>query len=279
MSAARVELRAPHQRPLPQGHRNLRHWTPCSVRSTGCGTEKGSAARALTAQRCFQHQAGDNPVLWESLGPEQAPPAEAPPGIPSVTSWLTCLHPRCLIGQGKGLQVTPPDVPPPLWGHCQCSVRDCPPCEERRRPLPAAPTGGCSFLLPTAPGGLNTNILMPKGEGEGQTPHRALTKAEPEFPVQRNHLSMSHTDPSTSWRGKRLPIMHNSLRGKDICDQVMTTWACVSGCSIVSHSCDPMDCSPPGSSVHGIFQARILEWAAVCFSRGSSPPQDRTCVY
>ena len=30
--------------------------------------------------------------------------------------------------------------------------------------------------------------------------------------------------------------------------------------------CDPMDCSPPGSSVHGIFQARILEWVAISFS-------------
>ena len=34
--------------------------------------------------------------------------------------------------------------------------------------------------------------------------------------------------------------------------------------------CDPMDCSLPGSSVHGIFQARILEWVAISFSRGSS---------
>ena len=34
----------------------------------------------------------------------------------------------------------------------------------------------------------------------------------------------------------------------------------------VSDSCDPMDCSPPGSSVHGIFQARIPEWVAVSFS-------------
>ena len=37
-------------------------------------------------------------------------------------------------------------------------------------------------------------------------------------------------------------------------------------------------CSPPGSSVHGILQARILEWAAISFSRGSSQPWDRTCV-
>ena len=42
--------------------------------------------------------------------------------------------------------------------------------------------------------------------------------------------------------------------------------------------CDPMDCSPPGSSIHGIPQARILEWVAISFSRGSSRPRDRTQV-
>ena len=42
--------------------------------------------------------------------------------------------------------------------------------------------------------------------------------------------------------------------------------------------CDRMDCSPPGSSVHGILQARILEWVAISFSRGSSWPGDRTWV-
>ena len=42
--------------------------------------------------------------------------------------------------------------------------------------------------------------------------------------------------------------------------------------------CDPMDCSPPGSSVHGILQARILEWVAILFSRESSRPKDRTQV-
>ena len=42
--------------------------------------------------------------------------------------------------------------------------------------------------------------------------------------------------------------------------------------------CDPLDCSPPGSSVHGIFQARILEWIANSSSRGSSWPKDRTHV-
>ena len=42
--------------------------------------------------------------------------------------------------------------------------------------------------------------------------------------------------------------------------------------------CDPMDCSLLGSSIHGIFQARILEWVAVSFSRGSSRPRDWTRV-
>ena len=42
--------------------------------------------------------------------------------------------------------------------------------------------------------------------------------------------------------------------------------------------CDPMDCSLPGFSVHGIFQARVLEWGAIAFSRGSSWPRDQTQV-
>ena len=42
--------------------------------------------------------------------------------------------------------------------------------------------------------------------------------------------------------------------------------------------CNPPDCSPPGFPVHGIHQARILEWVAISFSRGSSQPRDWTCV-
>ena len=53
--------------------------------------------------------------------------------------------------------------------------------------------------------------------------------------------------------------------------------ACVSKslqCPKCSTLCNPMDCSPPSSSVHGIFQARILEWFAMPPSRGSSQPRD-----
>ena len=42
--------------------------------------------------------------------------------------------------------------------------------------------------------------------------------------------------------------------------------------------CDPMDYSLPGASVHGILQARILEWVLMPFSKGSSQPRDQTCV-
>ena len=42
--------------------------------------------------------------------------------------------------------------------------------------------------------------------------------------------------------------------------------------------CDPMDCSPPGSSVHEVLQARILEWVPMPSSRESSRPRDETCV-
>ena len=53
-------------------------------------------------------------------------------------------------------------------------------------------------------------------------------------------------------------------------------------CAKLLQSCltlyDPMDCSPPGSSVHGISQARILEWVAMSSSRGSSQPRDQTCI-
>ena len=42
--------------------------------------------------------------------------------------------------------------------------------------------------------------------------------------------------------------------------------------------CNPLDYSPPGSSIHGNFQARILEWVAILFSRGSSQPRDKIQV-
>ena len=58
-------------------------------------------------------------------------------------------------------------------------------------------------------------------------------------------------------------------------------YTCFCACSVSQLClafCDPMDSSPPGSSVHGISQARILEWVAISYSRGPSRPRDRTCI-
>ena len=53
---------------------------------------------------------------------------------------------------------------------------------------------------------------------------------------------------------------------------------CAKSLQLCTALCDPMDCSPSGSSVHGILQARILEWVAIPFSKGSSWPRDRTHI-
>ena len=61
----------------------------------------------------------------------------------------------------------------------------------------------------------------------------------------------------------------------------MCVCVCVCVCSFTQSCltlCDPMGYSPPGSSVHGILQARVLEWVAMLSSRGSSWPRDRTNI-
>ena len=72
------------------------------------------------------------------------------------------------------------------------------------------------------------------------------------------------------WQAGSLPLV---LPGKPIKRVyiVLITQSCPT-------LCGAMDCSPPGSSVHGLLQARILEWLAILFSRESSWPRDQTCV-
>ena len=71
------------------------------------------------------------------------------------------------------------------------------------------------------------------------------------------------------------------LQMRDIwvsCLATLNTCVVVVSHSVVSNSLQPMNCSPPGSSVHVILQARILKWVAISFSRGSSQPRDQTWV-
>ena len=64
-------------------------------------------------------------------------------------------------------------------------------------------------------------------------------------------------------------IVTSGFSGKEV--KVKVTQSCPT-------LCDPMDCSPPGSSVHGILQVRLLVWVAFPFSRGSSQSRDGTRV-
>ena len=66
-------------------------------------------------------------------------------------------------------------------------------------------------------------------------------------------------------------LMSPALAGKFFTTVCEVTQSCLT-------LCNPMGCSPPGSSVHGILQARILEWVTIFFSRGSSQPRDQTQV-
>ena len=83
----------------------------------------------------------------------------------------------------------------------------------------------------------------------------------------------------------KLLIIAISIVIKEAFDLVYWLWStlCVCECAQLLQSCptlcDPMDCSPPASSVRGISPARILEWVAMPSSRESSPPKDGTQVF
>ena len=73
-----------------------------------------------------------------------------------------------------------------------------------------------------------------------------------------------------------LPLQMNYKITKTLEAEFASSSLCM--CVLDAQSCDPIDCSPPGSSVHGISQGRMLEWVAVSSSRGSSWPRDWTWV-
>ena len=81
----------------------------------------------------------------------------------------------------------------------------------------------------------------------------------------KRHTGFCHLQPRTlAWNTKHLS--HSTQKSESEVAQLCLTL------------CNPMNCNPPHSSVHGILQARIPEWVAISFSRGSSPPRDRTQV-
>ena len=84
-------------------------------------------------------------------------------------------------------------------------------------------------------------------------------------------MDEAHSPSKIGNRSRNPP--HDDLRVgrfKDRDFKLCVCLACVISCSVMSSALQPLDCSLPGSSVHGIFQARILEWVAISSVRGTS---------
>ena len=92
--------------------------------------------------------------------------------------------------------------------------------------------------------------------------------------------NFSHNSPlfsPFSWYGKTLLQMANFL-SVWVPEWLICVCVCVPAQSCMT-LCDPLDRSPPASSVHGVFQARVLEGVVVSFSRGSSRPRDGSYIF
>ena len=139
---------------------------------------------------------------------------------------------------------------------------------------------GCSH------GHLPTQELCAEGKWEPVGKQQAVSPQEHALDRGLAHTSSGHsirgaggkqrgTGPSSTWSDRVLATGH-------LAEGEARVPAGMKGKVLIAQSCptlrDPMDCSPPGSSVHRISQARILECVAMPFSRGSSQPKDRTLV-
>ena len=83
-----------------------------------------------------------------------------------------------------------------------------------------------------------------------------------------------------------IEVIHNRNQGnvmfflsRDKPREIVCLCVCVRTRSVLLTLCDLLDCSLSSCSVHGSCQAKILEWVAISFSRGSSGPRNRTCVF
>ena len=95
------------------------------------------------------------------------------------------------------------------------------------------------------------------------------TRDQAHAPCSRSSESFNHWTAKGSPSGRSLAYFFSVYRMTEVKALVTQSYLTL---------CDPKGCSPPGSFVHGISQARILEWVAIPFSRGSSWPRDQTQV-
>ena len=141
--------------------------------------------------------------------------------------------------------------------------------------LVCAVTGGDS--CPRGAKGLwerHLPLPSPSPAGRASRPHSPLVQLKPDG-EGAHQCSFRPASGAQSWKGQWGTAQHLP-RGHTVCAELA-----VVGAQLLSHIqlfCNRMDCSPLDSSVHGILQARILQWVAISFSRESSRPRDRTHV-
>ena len=100
--------------------------------------------------------------------------------------------------------------------------------------------------------------------------------SKPDFPV--HHQLLEFTQTHVYWVEMNMKITLNTTKNYWISICRYVKYSEVKLLSCVQLLSDPMDCSLPGSSVHGILKARVQEWGAIFFSRGSSWPRHWTQV-
>ena len=142
------------------------------------------------------------------------------------------------------------------------------------------PTHTCTFMASACV--TTAHILLTKASYDGQAKARGAGR-------RRESICWVMPEAVTQRYTKKLTLV---VPGSQVCSDsyflslpllnivCLGLYVCV--CVLVAQSyltlCDPMDCSPPGSSLHRIFQAKIVEWVAIPSSRGSSQPWDQTLV-
>ena len=131
------------------------------------------------------------------------------------------------------------------------------------------------LMLWSLPLGTVSHLEPSPAAGEGAVVWRHQDKKEGKINLDAQTQCIRNTRRKELGMGARA---HLNI----ICTSLSGLWNCSSGNPMCPPLCcfswDPMDSSPPGSSVHGIFQARILEWVAISFSRRSSWPRGWTHV-
>jgi len=100
------------------------------------------------------------------------------------------------------------------------------------------------------------------GVSQSQTRLKRLSSSSSSSSSSSNQIWTIFLSSSLAWNNS---VVHLSLMCRKV--KVLVIQSCLT-------FCDPTVSNPPGSSVHGISPARILEWVAIPFSRGSSPPRD-----